>query len=141
MESCGKQVERKVGVSSENFLVKRGFPKTSLTFLKSFGRYEDILRQYELFSSFFWIFWHFLVANKLMTPLITYDANIFYLQTTLNKLFDNCITLNWLVFLARPPSLPPKKKLPSRNPALLGLNMRNVPHKPAKFQKYKKGSA
>ena len=53
-----------------------GLPKTSSTFLKLFGRYEDILRQYELFSLVFWIFWHFLFANKLMTSLITYDASI-----------------------------------------------------------------
>ena len=31
-----------------------------------------------------------------------------------------------------------QKKVPSQNPAFLRLNMRNLPHKPTKFQEYKK---
>ena len=115
-----------------------------MTFLKSFGRYEDFLRQYELFSSIFWIFWNFLIANKLMTSGYNiWCQHFFYLETTLNRMFNNFITLSWycrLVPLERPPSKKTKKKLPSQNPAILGLNIRNLPHKPTKFQNYKKGS-
>ena len=43
------------------------FLKISLKFIKSFTRYEDFPLQYQLFSSIFQIFWHFVVAKKLKT--------------------------------------------------------------------------
>ena len=94
------------------------------------------------FHQFFGYFDIFLLQINQWYQHITYDVSIFYLQTTLNRLLNNFITLNWysrLVLLERP-LLKKKKKVPSQNPVLLGLNMGNLSHKPMKFQGYRKGS-
>ena len=49
------------------------------------------------FSSIFWIFWHFLVTEKLITPP-AYNSQLiafFQFQHTLNRLFNNCTKLYW----------------------------------------------
>ena len=49
-----------------------------------------------LFSSSSWIFWHFLIAKKLMTSAYNgWCQNFFYLQPNLNRLFNNCVKLYW----------------------------------------------
>ena len=50
-----------------NIIISHILFKIPLKFLKSFRIYEDFLRQYQLISSIFRIFWDFLVTKKLMT--------------------------------------------------------------------------
>ena len=127
MESCGRPVDRKVGVSGFKHLFVRvlNMPLDYhgiscfhvILYQKCWnseaGRLFNFLRQYELFSSILWIFWNSLIANKLMTSGYNiWYQHFFYLQTTLNRLFNNFITLSWycrLVLLERPPSKKTKK--------------------------------
>ena len=48
------------------------------------------------FLLIFWIFWHFLVAKKLMTSACNrWCQHFFYFQPTLNRWFNNYIKLYW----------------------------------------------
>ena len=62
----------------------------------SFRTYEDFVRQYYLLLSIFWIFWHFLVTNKLMTTKCNrWYQHFSYIQRAWNKLINSFIKLYW----------------------------------------------
>ena len=63
-----------------------------MKFLKSFRRYENVLRRYKLFLLIFQIFSHFLVAKKLMKSAYNrWFQHFFYFQQTVSRLFNNFI--------------------------------------------------
>ena len=115
-----------------NTIICHIFPKK--IHWNSSSRSEDMknlslnISYFHRFSSIFWIFLHFLLTKKLMASLITDDFSIFSLLTYFKEVV-------WQFYISSsgnikgkrgedqvdPPALPPKKKLPSKSPALLGL--------------------
>ena len=94
---------------------------------KLLGRYESFLSILTIFINYLGFFYISLLQIIWWRQLITDDISIFYLQPTLNWLFNNyikiywyCISFSWNMKGVQVDH--PKTKLPSKNPALLGLN-------------------
>ena len=108
-----------------NIFIRHIFHKNFINIPSSFRK---IWRFSSLVLTIFincFIFWHFVVANKLMTSVYNrWCQNFFYLQPTLNMLFNNCLKLYWHIrssWNMRRVLMPYRKKLPSKSSTLIGL--------------------
>ena len=88
-----------------NIILRHIFPENFIEFpqvvQKIWRNSLSILANFHQFSSIFWIFWHYLVTKKpMMSAYNRWCLHFFYLQHTLNRLFNFTALFQGLVSTA-----------------------------------------
>ena len=74
-----------LGFFTFNIIISHILPENFIEIPQVVQKYEDFLHPCYLFSSIFWIFWHFLVTKKLMTSAYNGWFQNFFLLSTYSK--------------------------------------------------------